>query len=260
MPASAIEGTKQQHAGALLEMRSCRRLAAALVLLAPLIGALGQWTDVDLMLADWLYNRAAGNFPWREAWLTATFGHEIVKAGLTLLAIGLVALALADAVRPRRMLERPLARLRLRVIACSAVLAPLATSLLKQASSAHCPWDLARYGGNQPYVRLLEALPAGVLPGHCMPAGHASSALWLVSLVVLWLPGPGRGAWRAACLALAPGLVLGWMQQMRGAHFLTHTLWSAWIACAIVLALVVLLQPSGGTVRRAPAGNRCRAR
>jgi membrane-associated PAP2 superfamily phosphatase len=260
MPASAIEGAEQQHTGALLEMRSCRRLGAVLVLVAPLIGALGQWTDVDLVLADWLYSRATASFPWRDAWLTATFGHEILKGGLALLAVCFVALAIADALRPQAPLERPLARLRLRVIACSAVLVPLATSLLKQASSAHCPWDLARYGGNEPYVRLFDALPAGVLPGHCMPAGHASSALWLVSLAVLWLPGPGRGAWRAACLALAPGLVLGWMQQMRGAHFLTHTLWSVWIACAIVLALVVVLQPSGGTVRRAPAGTRCRAR
>ncbi|BDT60279.1 membrane protein [Massilia varians] len=260
MPAYATERAARRHAGILLDARSRLRLAAALALMAPLIAALGQWTDVDLMLADWLYNRATGNFPWREAWLTATFGHEIVKAGLTLLAIVFVVLALLDVVRPQPMLERPLARLRLRVIACSAVLVPLATSLLKQASSAHCPWDLARYGGSEPYVRLFEALPAGSLPGHCMPAGHASSALWLVSLAVLWLPGPGRGAWRAACLALAPGLVLGWMQQMRGAHFLTHTLWSAWIACAIVLALVVLLQPSGETVRRAPAGTRFRAR
>jgi membrane-associated PAP2 superfamily phosphatase len=61
------------------------------------------------------------------------------------------------------------------------------------------------------------------------------------------------------------------MQQMRGAHFLTHTLWSAWIACAIVLLLVVLLQArdarrvrsasvSGGTARRVPAGTRLRGR
>ncbi|WP_373887845.1 phosphatase PAP2 family protein [Massilia sp. BSC265] len=106
-------------------------------------------------------------------------------------------------------------------------------------------------------------MPSGrrlCLPGHCLPAGHASSALWLVSLVVVWLPGPGRRAGRACCVALVPGLALGWMQQMRGAHFLTHTLWSAWIACAIVLALVMLLQASGGTVRRARAGTRCRAR
>ena len=244
----------------LLDMRSCARLAAALAVAALLIYAIAECSDADLVLADWLYDRAAGVFPWREAWLTTTFGHVLLKSGLTVLAVILVAMAAIDALWPLALLDRAFSRLRLRVAACSAVLVPLATSLLKQASNAHCPWDLARYGGGEPYVRLFEALPAGTLPGHCLPAGHASSALWLVSLAVWWLPGPGLRAWRAACLALAPGLALGWMQQMRGAHFLTHTLWSAWIACAIVLALIVLLQASGGTGRRAPAGTRCRAR
>lgn len=244
----------------LLDMRSCARLAAALAVAALLIYAIAECSDADLVLADWLYDRAAGVFPWREAWLTTAFGHVLLKSGLTVLAVILVATAAIDAVRPQALLDGAFARLRLRVVACSAVLVPLATSLLKQASNAHCPWDLARYGGGEPYVRLFEALPAGTLPGHCLPAGHASSALWLVSLAVWWLPGPGLRAWRAACLALLPGLALGWMQQMRGAHFLTHTLWSAWIACAIVLALIVLLQASGGIGRRAPAGTRCRAR
>jgi membrane-associated PAP2 superfamily phosphatase len=112
----------------------------------------------------------------------------------------------------------------LRVIAWSAALVPLVISLLKQNSDAHCPWDLARYGGAQPYVRPFDTLPLHALPGHCLPAGHASSALWLISLAVLWLPGEERKAWRAAGTALALGLAVGWMQQMRGAHFLTHTL------------------------------------
>lgn len=227
---------------------------------ALLILALGRFTDLDLVLADILYDHATRAFPWREAWLTAIFGHQVLKALLTALATCFVLVAVVDVVRPQGMLDRPFARLRLRVVAWSAVLVPLATSLLKQSSNAHCPWDLARYGGSQPYVRLFEALPEGALPGHCLPAGHASSALWLASLAVLWLPGSSRKAWRTGCLALAPGLALGWMQQMRGAHFLTHTLWSAWIACAIVLLLVMLLQSSGGTGRRAPAGIRCRAR
>jgi len=37
--------------------------------------------------------------------------------------------------------------------------------------------------------------------------------------------------WLAA--ALAAGLVLGVAQQLRGAHFMSHTLWSAWL-CWVV--------------------------
>ena len=252
----------------LLATASAIRLALLLALAALLIYALEARTDIDLRLADALYDRVTGAFPWREAWLTADFNHRIAKTTLTVCAGLLTALALGDAIWPQAAFDRPLARLRLRVIAWSAALVPIVTSLLKQSSNAHCPWDLARYGGKEPYLRLFEALPPGVLPGHCLPAGHASSALWLVSLVVLWLPGPGRKAWRVSSACLAPGLALGWMQQMRGAHFLSHSLWSAWIACAIVLGLVVALQAlglracrlNGGTARRVPAGTRLRGR
>lgn len=237
-------------------------LGSALLCLAALsIFALGRFTDVDLTLADALYDPTAGAFPWRDAWLTDMFSHRILKGGLTALAALFIAAAIGDAIWPHAALDRPLARLRLRIIAWSAAGVPLLISLLKQNSDAHCPWDLARYGGTQPYVRLFETLPLDVLPGHCLPAGHASSALWLISLAVLWLPGQPRKACRLAALAVALGLALGWMQQMRGAHFLTHTLWSVCIACGTVLALVMLLQ---GRAQPAPApalrgGARCTA-
>jgi membrane-associated PAP2 superfamily phosphatase len=200
-------------------------LGAALLCLAALsIFVLARFTDIDLVLADALYDRAAGAFPWRDAWLTDTFSHRILKAALTGLAAMCIAAAVGDAIWPQVLGGRSLFRLRLRVIAWSAALVPLVISLLKQNSDAHCPWDLARYGGAQPYVRPFDTLPLHALPGHCLPAGHASSALWLISLAVLWLPGEERKAWRAAGTALALGLAVGWMQQMRGAHFLTHTL------------------------------------
>jgi len=245
----------------MLETRTAARMAAWLGLAAIVIFALGRWTDADLWLADWMYDRGAGGFPWRASWLTLTFSHQIAKGILTLLALALIGAALFDAAWPQPLLDAPFARLRLRVLAWSALLVPSTISLIKQGSDAHCPWDLARYGGSAPYVRLFDTLPDGVLPGHCFPAGHASSALWLVALAVLWLPGSGRTAWSAGGAGLAAGLFLGWMQQLRGAHFLSHTLWSAWIACAIVLLLVVLLQGASGDIRlRAPADTRFRAR
>lgn len=202
---------------------------------------IGRATDIDLMLADAVYDTATGTFPWRHAWLTDTFSHVLLKGLLTLAAAWFILAAARDLWRPR-LARDALDRLRLRVVGLSAVLVPLVISMLKQASVAHCPWDLARYGGDQPYLRLFDALPLGVPAGHCLPAGHASTALWLVSLCVYWLPSRPGAAQRVALLALLLGGLVGWMQQLRGAHFLTHTLWSTWIACAVVLAIVAGLQ------------------
>jgi len=228
----------------LLAGRSGALLAALLVLTAPAIAWIGQYSDIDLRLADWLYDAGAHVFPWRDAWLAATFNHVILKALSTLAALVFIGAAVLDLARPRARRDA-LARLRLRVVAACALLVPLTVSLLKRASVSHCPWDLARYGGTQPYLRLFDALPAGVEAGHCLPAGHASGSLWLVALAVYWLPACSphrRGALPVALMALAYGGASGWLQQMRGAHFLTHTLWSMWIACTIVLGVIFVLQ------------------
>ncbi len=234
----------------LLDRRSGALLAGTLVVAALVIAWLGQFTDIDLALADWLFDAGARSFAWRDAWLADTFNHQILKLLFTLAALGFIGLAGFDLVRPS-VRRSALDRLRLRVVALSAVLVPLVVSLLKQVSVSHCPWDLARYGGQEPYLRLFDALPAGVMPGHCMPAGHASSALWLVALAVYWLPAPARHARTIAFMALSVGAASGWLQQMRGAHFLTHTLWSMWIGCAIVLGVIVVLQRHAGTASRA---------
>ena len=223
--------------GAGTMLRLCAWLAAS----AMLIFWIGRCTDIDLDLADAVYDASIHDFPWRYTWLADTFNHTILKGVLTLAAAWCVLAAVIDAWRPRAG-RSVLDRMRLRVVGLAAVLVPVVISMLKQASSAHCPWDLARYGGTAPYLRLFEALPPGVAAGHCLPAGHASSALWLVSLCVLCLPARPRQARQLALAAVLFGGLVGWMQQLRGAHFLTHTLWSIWLACAVVLAIVAAVQ------------------
>jgi len=79
-----------------------------------------------------------------------------------------------------------------------------------------------------------------VAAGHCLPGGHASSALWLIALAAFWWPHRPRAAMAVGAAMLLLGGWVGWMQQLRGAHFLTHTLWSAWIACALVFAIYMI--------------------
>jgi membrane-associated PAP2 superfamily phosphatase len=225
----------------LLPRHTLQRMALYLAVAALAIAALGAWTDVDLNLANAMYDRAHQAFPWRHTWFAEQFSHEIMKKVLLLAGSALIFAALVDLLRPFASWTR-LFRLQMRILATAAAAVPLVTSMLKRASASHCPWDLSQYGGDQPYVRLFDALPHGVLAGHCLPAGHAASALWLVAIGVFWLPGrPGRALAMSAA-GLAAGVGLGWVQQMRGAHFLTHTLWSTWIACAVTLGLIALAQ------------------
>jgi len=235
-------GVREVRADAtLLSAHALRRLTALLAAAALAILWLGRYTDLDLMLADAVFDAQRRVFPWRDAWLTVTFNHVIIKQFMIVFAVGVIGYALVDACRPRAALGA-LGRVQLRIVALSAILVPAVTSTLKQLSASHCPWDLLRYGGEQPYVRLFGTLPTGMAPGQCLPAGHASSALWLVALAVCWLPARPARARAAALLAIGAGATVGYLQQLRGAHFMTHTLWSIWIACTIVVALIATLQ------------------
>lgn len=225
------------------------RTAAALLLSALAILWLGEFTAVDMLLARAAYDPVLREFPWRHAWLAETVGHGLLRDLCVAAGAMVIAVTLYDA---RFGLFGAWVRLRMRFLALCAVLVPLSVSAAKQASSLSCPWDLRAFNGTQPYFRLLDSIPHGAHAGHCWPGGHASGFLWILGIVVFWLPHRPRHAAVVAVLVLAAGLGVGWIQQLRGAHFLSHTLWSMWIASAVTALLWHVLD---GAYARARSGS-----
>lgn len=209
-------------------------------LLVLLIGALmlawmGRYTDFDLQLSDWMYDPAQGDFPWRHKWLAAVFVHQWMNYFFIGLGAACALMLVGDMAFGWHGLSSATRR-KLAAVVGTAVVVPTTVSFLKHLSVYHCPWDVARYGGFAPYLRPFEQVVEGIRAGHCFPAGHASGALWLSAFAIFWLPERVAVAAAVFVLGLVPGLVMGWVQQMRGAHFLSHTLWSVWIA---TLAIVI---------------------
>jgi membrane-associated PAP2 superfamily phosphatase len=216
---------------------------AALLCAAAVLVYIGRYTELDLTLADRYYDAVAAAFPGRDDWFYEFVMHHLAKA--LMIAVGMVSplALLADWMLGYTLLSDTTRRA-MWVMALSSVAIPVVISVTKHFSVHHCPWDLTRYGGFAPYLRIFDALPAGASAGHCFPAGHASSALWLASACAFWLPAKPLRALAVFLVGLLPGLGLGWVQQMRGAHFLTHTLWSVWIAALLTLLLIRLIMPA----------------
>jgi membrane-associated PAP2 superfamily phosphatase len=194
-------------------------------------------TRLDLRLAAPYYDAANRAFPWRYAWSTKYLVHHYLK--YTLLVAGLATWLIALRGRFLHRWPRPLIghERRWRVVALSFLLVPAVIGLLHRASAMHCPWDVTDFGGRVAYFDLLGALPRDVAPGHCFPAAFVASGSWLLALALLWLPGHRLRSAGIGVAALALGFGLGWVQQMRGAHFLSHTLWSLWWSWLVVLVL-----------------------
>lgn len=206
---------------------------------------LAQYTDLDLILADLYFDSTRKNFPWDQTWFGKDVMHGYVKNIIVWFGFLLLGTSLIDLVRPLRRFTplrhfTPLGRLKLRYLTMAAVLEPMLIRSLKDASNLNCPAAIDLYGGKAPMLRLLDWVPDGWAAGHCFPAGHASAGMWLSALAILWLPSHPRKALVTFIAGLSVGLFMGWVQQMRGQHFLSHTLATAWLSTALLLLMLAV--------------------
>lgn len=187
----------------------------------------------DLWIADRLYELQGHRWALRHAFVTDTLIH-LAGRDLSLLA-WLAGVAAWVAARSNAGLQRwrgPLAYL-----ALSTLLATAAVAWIKSWSNMDCPWDLLRYGGERPYVGLLGLRPVGLGRGACFPAGHASAGYAWLGLYFFFRATRLRLRWIGLLAAATMGLVFGVSQQLRGAHFMSHDVWTAALCWMVALAL-----------------------
>lgn len=121
-------------------------------------------------------------------------------------------------------------------LAVATLAAALAVSLVKGLSPTSCPWDLQAFGGLARHLSHWQFAPDGG-GGHCFPAGHAASGFSFVAGYFAFRSVDRTVAWAWLAAALSAGLLLGGAQQLRGAHFMSHTLWTAWICWCVAWAV-----------------------
>lgn len=208
---------------------------------ASIIGMV-QFSNIDIALADYYFSPQNKAFVWRHSWFAQNLMHSDVKIVLETVALSIIFLVAFDWLRPIKRLAKT--RTRWRFVAFAAVLSTTSISLLKHFSQLNCPWDIDRYGGSAHLLRLFDVVPANYAAGHCFPAGHASTGLWLAAFCVFWLPHAPKKAIFIFIAGISFGIALGWVQQMRGAHFLSHTLASVWVASFIILLMLMFFKES----------------
>ncbi len=208
-----------------------------LIAVAAAIAALDH-AGIDPWVSNWYFDAASGMFPWRYNGFLEVVMHHWTKYLVILMAVAAFAGYVISFLAPQLLSSRPL----FLFVALAFTLAPLTVATLKLFSLRHCPWDIIGFGGYLPHVQWFEPNPAGVAPGRCFPAGHASTGFCLLAFYFV-----GR-ALRSPALArmgfllgLAAGMGLGWVRIMQGAHFATHVLWSGVICWIVIVVLYGML-------------------
>ena len=214
-------------------------------LLLALTLAVFETTSLDLLVQDRLYDPASGWCIDRNASVPRMIFYEGPKV-----VIGVIGafLLLCVAVPAARSAKLPFSRREAAFLLVCIGLIPLTAGVLKKTTGVFGPWKIARYGGEQPYRKLFEAIPhvPGRERGRGFPAAHCSGAFALMGLYFV-AKGP-----RARRAGLACGLVAGWTvgiyQTLKGAHYLSHTV----VTMIVAWLMVQLLARAFGLPARAP--------
>ena len=177
-----------------------------------------------------LFGNAAG-FALRDQW----FVSDVLHSGARYLA-WVLALVLAVGIWRPLPFARGLSRTdRIAWVAATAACA-LLIPLLKLASLTSCPWSLAEFGGSALHVSHWALGQADGGPGRCFPAGHATAAFcFLPGWLVLRASAP-VAARRWLIGTLVAGALLTMVQVVRGAHYVSHSLWTGWCCCLLGVA------------------------
>jgi membrane-associated PAP2 superfamily phosphatase len=170
-------------------------------------------------------------FTWRGHWMTTLVLHEGGRL------IGWVVLAgLIVQLRHPLPFARDVSVAERRWWLATSLLCLLVISLLKHASLTSCPWSLLEFGGNARYVSHWRLGAADGGSGGCFPSGHASAAFAFLSGYFALRERHPIAARRWLVGVISLGLLFGIGQTLRGAHYPSHTLWTAWICLGLTLA------------------------
>ncbi|HEU4779722.1 MAG TPA: phosphatase PAP2 family protein [Steroidobacteraceae bacterium] len=192
--------------------------------------------SLDLVLArEWYFSDhaaqwlGAGNGAWWARGILHTGGRWLVRG----IAAGALAIwALSFGVARLHDWRRTAG-----FVFLAMLLATLLVGSLKAVTNVDCPWDLAGFGGHNPYVALFADRPDALPRAQCFPGAHASSGFALICFYFAFRDrSRGAARWMLAA-AIAIGIAFSIGQEARGAHFFSHDLTSAAIVWCTQLGL-----------------------
>jgi membrane-associated PAP2 superfamily phosphatase len=191
----------------------------------------------DLWLADRLYAWMGHAWPYRNHFWTQTVLHDYAKRAIEVSFLLFIGLMVAN-----RLWLKRFRWFDLEIASINTIVTAIMIGVLKATTNVSCPWDLTRYGGNLAYVSLSDAIVSPLSLGNCFPGGHASTAYCFLAFYFVLKPYRPKSSKVMLFTSLLMGLVFDITQQLRGAHFASHGLWTLAIIWSYNLVFMLLFE------------------
>lgn len=184
--------------------------------------------QLDFVIADWIYQPMQSWF-YQDYWVTNLVIHRLGKYALILLYLYFLVKFFMRNKNHEDALKR---RARI-VLLINIVVGTACVSILKHSLNVDCPWDLLQYGGDKPYFAVFHYDAAYLPSSHCFPSGHASTAFTWMALYFYSTMYCPKYRFRILTAILIIGFGFGFSQQLRGAHFISHDIWSLLVCISV---------------------------
>lgn len=204
-----------------------------------LVASLFEYFQFDLDIAQYIFDWQGGltYWPLKTQWFTSTIMHTGGRDLVILLGVLLfTALGLSFKIQYLNQYSRNLF-----CLAMSVVSSILIVKFAKDFTHVNCPCDLTRFGGHVAYTAIFSPLPAGTELGRCFPGGHSSGGYAWVALYYFALQVNPKYRWAGLAFGVTLGLSFSITQQLRGAHFFSHGIWSLAISWFVASGYYYLL-------------------
>lgn len=203
-------------------------------------------TNLDTRIADLFFDTSLHRFTLKNDHFLTVWMHVRLKWLMVEIALASLVLAMLS----YRLSSLKEYRLSFLWVFTGMLISTTAVTVFKHYSVHGCPWDVVPYGGNLPLLDLFTSPPAGTEAGRCFPAGHPSGGFALMAFYFAFMHIKPRFSVLMLRIGLLIGLLMGLVQMMRGAHFLSHVLWSGCLVWMVLLALYWLWPPEKSATRR----------
>ncbi len=209
------------------------KLKLTVPLLIVLLAIVSEYSGLDVALSRPFFDPATNTWPLKSNFITAGVLHNGAKDVVVYVMLGvLLLLVLSFFVKRLRPFRKGSA-----YMLFGSLLGPAVVGVLKSTTRIYTPWDLAMFGGDKPHVRIFDAAPAGLPVGNAFPGGHSSGGFAFLSLYFLLSVYCPRYRYYGLAFGLLLGSVFAATQEVRGAHFLSHDLFSMVICWYCALAV-----------------------
>ncbi|MDO6784427.1 phosphatase PAP2 family protein [Neptunomonas phycophila] len=208
-----------------------------------------EWQQWDLTIAKTLYGWEGGQWALKDNWWFKEVFHTDARNLMSVFTLlVLITWLFSFMLKPLRVWRRPLTYLVISILVSVIVIA-----VGKQFSNVECPWGLSMFGGSQTYFPIFSEHMFSPSTSECFPAGHASAGYAWFGLYFLLTKHAPRWRWWGLLSVVALGLFFGGIQQLRGAHFLSHDLWTLGICWLVAVVCCPLLYRSEHRAKTAAA-------